>query len=498
MCPFQEAHANLQKAATFFNQPVWSRLVEALYKKYMAQGRIGGQVVLRDCTAEERREIARFLKKRLPLQGDVVVRLNDFQQALDDSVFACDLPSLLLTLFPDRSQITRPQLREQRAASQQHFYDALSDLLGEQPDTSRGQCWLLYGEHGRDDLFRRYKNEHQEEQEQLLQHVRTIASALNQLPTPPAFERLSVFAQRISGDPHYFDGNTLTGRLFFRALIDLARQEQPLVHPEVQGAEDISLHSHDHEAPDHTKAFLSAYGYDESVHDTTELPEQHHHRLLLYYEAGLLLDTISSTVAVFHLMYAEDAAGHSDALVTYAGERLLTLSLRQLLAWKKLQAASKHIYLFENPQVFEVVVDALQQSAAERMAAPRQPVLPTLICTSGWPSMAVIRLLNLLIESSSDLVLHYSGDFDLQGLRIASHLLARYARRCLLWHFDPPSYLTALHSNAAELSAVDLSGLQTLPKLFTPLTTVMCEHNKKAYQEGITQLLLQDIVNVIQ
>ena len=37
------------------------RLLEALYQKYIAQGRIGGQVVLQHCTPEEQREIARLL-----------------------------------------------------------------------------------------------------------------------------------------------------------------------------------------------------------------------------------------------------------------------------------------------------------------------------------------------------------------------------------------------------------------------------------------------------
>lgn len=470
----QDHLSNLQKAVAFFEQPAWSRLLEALYDKYMTQGRIGGQVVLHSCPLEEQREIARFLKKRLPPQNDFTIRLTDFQQALDDSGFACDLPALLMALFPERSHTTRPEQRERRAVSQQQFYDILSLVIEELPNDSKGQHWLLYGAHGRDELFRRYKNESKEAQEQFLHHVQTIANALNQLPMPPAFERLSIFAQRTSGDPHYFDGNTPTGRIFFRALMDLTRQEPSILptEPKLENAEPTN---------------------NEAV---TELSEQNHHRLLLYYEAGLLLDTISSTVAVFHLTYAEDYSGLPDALITYAGERILTLSLRQLLAWKKLQSASQHIYLFENPQVFEVVVDELQHFA-ERMIENQKPILPTLICTSGWPSMAVIRLLNLLINSSSDISLHYSGDFDIQGLRIASFFLTRYAGRCLLWHFDPSSYLTALHRKATELSAGDLAGLQALPEIFTPLTTVICEKSKKAYQEGITQLLLQDIVKTV-
>ena len=76
-------------------------------------------------------------------------------------------------------------------------------------------------------IFRRYKNESLEAQEQLLRHLRIIVDGLNHLPVPPSFERLSLFAQRISGDPHFLDVQTATGRLFLHALMDLARLEHP-------------------------------------------------------------------------------------------------------------------------------------------------------------------------------------------------------------------------------------------------------------------------------
>ncbi|GCE30207.1 hypothetical protein KDA_56910 [Dictyobacter alpinus] len=460
----------VQKAVAFFAQPVWSRLVEALYTKYITQGRIAGQIVLRDCSNDEQREIARFLKKKLPSDGTFTIRLRDFQQALDESGFACDLPTLLISLFPSRSHTTRPQQREQQAHSQQQFYDSLSAIGATLPVASRGYAWLFQGVYGRDELFRRYKNETAVVQEGLLIQVRTIAQALNHLPVPPNVERLALFAQRITGNPHYFDSNTAAGRIFFRALLDLTQRS------EASNRADASLENDD----------LTTHRMGR------EISEQQQQRLLVYYEAGLLLDTISSTVTVFNLAYAEDHTGHADALVQYAGKRLLTLSLHQLLDWRRLHATTKKIYLFENPQVFEEIVESLAPTNVS-LFADHSPPVPTLICTSGWPSIAVIRLLSLLTASSPDTNLYYSGDFDLQGLRIASHILTRYPGRSYLWRFDPASYISALHMQAAELDASDIAALQTLPEIFTPLTTIMQERKQRAYQEGITQLLLMDI-----
>lgn len=471
--PYQPS-TNLERAVAFFKEQAWSRLLAALHDKYMQQGDARGQVTLRACNAEEQREIARFLCKRITPQSDVTIRLADFQTALSESGFACDLRALLAAYFPERPQITQPERREQRAIAQQRFSDALAALADGLPDDSAGKRWLLSGEHGSAAIFRRYKNEPLEAQEQLLRHLRVIVDALNHLPVPPAFERLSLFAQRISGDPHFLDAQTATGRLFLRALMDLARSEYPAMSAD-SGTESEVLLSNERDRPS---------------------PEFTHWRLLLYYDAGLLLDTISSTVAVCHLASAEDAAGQPDPFVEHAGERILILPLRQLLTWKRLLPASKDIYLFENPQVFEMIIDTLISASVSRSGNERKP-LPTLICTAGWPSVAALRLLSLLTESSPEVVLHYSGDFDLQGLRIAAYLLARYPHRCRLWRFDPPAYLAALHHQGAFLDDDERAGLQTLPAEFAGLSAAMRENGKKAFQEGILHLLLRSIQNTL-
>ena len=61
--PFEPA-TPLERAVAFFKMPAWSRLLSALYDKYMQQGEASGLVKLRACTTEEQRGIARFLRKR--------------------------------------------------------------------------------------------------------------------------------------------------------------------------------------------------------------------------------------------------------------------------------------------------------------------------------------------------------------------------------------------------------------------------------------------------
>jgi uncharacterized protein (TIGR02679 family) len=192
---------------------------------------------------------------------------------------------------------------------------------------------------------------------------------------------------------------------------------------------------------------------------------------------------ISSNVAVFNIATAIDYNNIPDPLVQAAGKRVLLLPLRQLLEWRCIRSASADIYVFENPQVFEEVIAV--QEAAE--------LSPTLVCTSGWPSVAALTLLDLLLEGSPENHLHYSGDFDLKGIQIAAYLLTRYPRQCIPWHFDPVSYLLALESGGVPALTNDLYMLNTLPDIFVPLVATMQERGKWAYQEGIVDLLAADM-----
>lgn len=434
------SEAGAQRAVDFFVRVGLTRLLERLRAKYSAEGQVRGQVVLEESSSGERREIASFLGRPPYPDTSIRVRLVDIDAALRQSGFACSLLDVLIAFRPDEPLETRQERRAARAAHQFDFSSALHSLAEELPE--RGRFWLLNGLHGLEWLFARYKNAPLEVQEHQLATIGYVAGLLDQLPVHS--ERLALFAQRTSGDPHALDAGRPTGRLFLLALNDLSG------------------------------AALSTS------------PQERAHALRLYNEVGLLVDTISSSVAVFNLAGALTRSGEVDPLPRAAGARILLLPQRQLLEWSCAQAARPAIYVFENPQVFEEVSDELT-----RQNMPGTP--PTLVCTAGWPSVAALLLLDQLLAASVDHTLYYSGDFDLKGLQIAAHLLARYPGRCQPWRFDPEAYLQALQSEGMPARENELALLVTLPKVFAPLVVVMQEKSKWAYQEGIAHLLAQDI-----
>jgi uncharacterized protein (TIGR02679 family) len=437
---------NVQKAVTFFTQANLSRLLAKLREKYIEVGRVGGQVLMEATTQGERREIASFLARPPYADSNLKVKLSDIDKALQHS-FNCGLPELLVAFFPDQPLVTRRAKREAQTIHQVDFRTELLSITSTLPEGSQGKYWLQHGQHGQEWVFSRFKNSPVDEQERQLKLVRYIANVLNQLPKPDAPERLALFAQSTSGDPHALDPDRAAGRLLLLALNDLAN------------------------------------GLEEGSAQLTKSPQDREQELRLYKDAGLLVDMISSSVAVFNLAKALYHNDTPDPLVQAAGKRVLLLSMRQLLEWKRLKPSSTRIFVFENPQVFEEAIAALESART----------LPTLVCTSGWPSAAALHLLSQLLEESPDNCLYYSGDFDLKGLQIAAYLAARYPGRCHPWHFDAASYEVALKGDGIEVRASELSLLNALPDVLQSLVLRMQEKQKWAFQEGIVELLVRDM-----
>ena len=460
---------NAQVAVEFFTQAGLSRLVDKLYEKYIQVGQVGGQIVLQDSTVNERREIASFLGKSLYPDATIRVRLIDVEKALKHS-FNCTLPDVLHAYFPDRELVTRPEQRAIHVTHQAQFRSALIAIAAELAEESRGRYWLQQGPHGQEWLFSRYKNASIEEQQRQLKNVRYVVNLLDRLPRPHAPERLALFAQRTGGDPHALDPDRATGRLFLLALHDLTRN---------QVRDNITQpFSFDEQLEETGEAPLAM-----DTSSTPTSPQDRIQELELYSDAGLLVDTISSNVAVFNLAGATCLDGTHDQLLQAAGARVLILPLRQVFDWQSAVPKQPDIYVVENPQVFEEIIAALGQDSKS----------PTVICTSGWPSVAALKLLDLLLNVSPHHCLYYSGDFDVKGLQIAAYLLARYPDRCHLWHFDPDSYAVALQSDGIQARESDLHSLGTLPAIFSSLVTAMQQKRKWAYQEGIADLLAADV-----
>ncbi|MFE2304831.1 TIGR02679 family protein [Streptomyces sp. NPDC059411] len=135
---------------------------------------------------------------------------------------------------------------------------------------------------------------------------------------------------------------------------------------------------------------------------------------------GLLRDELSSTVLTLNLRGTPALDWAADA-----GEPCV-LTLRQLIR-NPLAIPASVVRICENPTVLA--------AAADTHGGDSVP----LVCLQGQPSAAALTLLRHLHQGGT--TLHYHGDFDWGGLRIASALLRRVP--WLPWRYTTADYRAA-------------------------------------------------------
>ena len=113
-----------------------------------------------------------------------------------------------------------------------------------------------------------------------------------------------------------------------------------------------------------------------------------------------------------------------------------------------------------------------------------------LICTSGQLQVAVLRLLDMLVEAGTQLF--YSGDFDAEGLSIAARLQARYPDVLQLWHMGAGDYAICHSKN--RVAETKLRGFDYLPEgILKQTVRAMQEKGVAGYQELLLDELLHDL-----
>ena len=202
----------------------------------------------------------------------------------------------------------------------------------------------------------------------------------------------------------------------------------------------------------------------------------------LYYENGILCDSISSLVSQTGLVLYTGKEEYPAYQLLRQSHEICTLSLANLSRLTGACSPSGRVYIVENEMVFTQLCD--------RSAQFHSP----LICTSGQPSVAALRLLDLLAAEGTQLF--YSGDFDGKGLSIATQLCRRYPALLLPWHMTLKDY--DLCRSDVLLGDSSRSLLQGC--VGTALETsaeAVKQFNRAGYQELLIPLLETDLTETL-
>ncbi|MFC4120732.1 TIGR02679 family protein [Nonomuraea zeae] len=251
-----------------------------------------------------------------------------------------------------------------------------------------------------------------------------LEQALAVLAALPAAGRpLAAVAADVTGDPHALDEGTRLSSLVMKALSVL----------------------YDVPAPEGAQA-----------------------RRALWERAGVACDALSTTVLVAGLRPVGDSA-LARVLRIWDGQASV-ITLAQLT--EPLPVGEREVRVVENPTVLAL--------AQRRFGA----ACPPMVCTSGWPNSAAIRLLRSLPGAR----LRYHGDFDGEGLRIAAYTMAKTGAEP--WRMSAADYLRALGDHrAARLPP----GRVTDAPWDAELAPAMRAHGLAIPEELVAESLLDDL-----
>ncbi|HEY0696785.1 MAG TPA: TIGR02679 family protein, partial [Micromonospora sp.] len=185
---------------------------------------------------------------------------------------------------------------------------------------------------------------------------------------------------------------------------------------------------------------------------------------------GVACDELSTSVLVAGLRPAGDGP-LVQGLRTWAEAGHATLVTLAQLRHHPVGELPGPVFVVENPSVVAV--------ALRRFGAACPPV----ICTAGWPSTAAIMLLRGIAATGARL--RYHGDFDGEGLRIATHVMTKANAKPWLLH--AADYLRAVPAAGPPVGRVDDTPWDP------QLAQAVRAHGVALLEEVVTDSLLADM-----
>ncbi|MGY0692114.1 TIGR02679 family protein [Virgibacillus sp. FSP13] len=419
---------NIQQATAFFkNEKAYQSLFKQFRKKYESLGRIGGTIPVRLFSRNELEIIGRFFGVSVDkLKAKKSISVVAFEQQLQNTRFQGVSLKQLLDAYFGETLISKKQLKQN---TEEKLHTLLCNLKGEYPVMS---FWL-------DNLLsapvegRWILRIAEDDPRQFSQLVDVLAAALDSLPTTA--ERLPMFSQRITANPHAFDLHTDLGKMLLHVLA-------------IKKNEEIGV-------PSSTEA-------------VNELLKNYH----IYRDDLLNFVTCAG-------FYAETGNGsiHPVWQAAVNSHTVQNVPLRELASLSRVYPEKGNdVWIVENSGVCSTLLDY-------------EPDM-TIICTNGQFKLAALMLMDLLAKEGC--TLHYAGDFDPEGLGMAQRLLDRYPNSSKLWRMDVAAYQKT--APVKELGAERLEKLNGITDDDLSLVADEMRSLRKAgYQEALVELMVEDI-----
>lgn len=413
----------MEEALHYFRQSNhFERLFQQFREKYASYGRIGGSVSIRTFRQEDQQAIALFLSEDVEdLRQRGTVTLLRFERRLQQSRFEEITLSELLEAYFYAPLQTNHEIRFLEAQQDRYKWDRLREAY---PGLV---YWFDHLERKTPDTLMIHRISDFSHLQELCERLERLDQSL-----PIEYERIPLYAQRITGDPHALDRDMELGKLFIHLLhVKDGRSGAPLT-------------------------------------DSENLNE-------LYLRFHLLRDDILNFVTCANLLADADGEQHGMWKGAAVHRSVLNIPIRELLKVDRIYGKKQTVWIVENSGVFSELLDFIPGMQ--------------LVCTHGQFKLAAYRLLDMLVATGHHL--RYAGDLDPEGLQMAARLKIRYGDCLTYWCLDEAAYI---HSKSdVKLSDKRLSKLNSIQdKQLDGILKQMRVEKRAGYQEALIMRMLEE------
>ncbi len=413
----------------------FDRLLPKLIDRYVSLGRIGGSVKLSNLHPKEKEAFTLFFRKDYTHQSSATISFSLFEKALQKTKYAeLDLKDIL-EAYAGKEIVTKQE------ENKQYEYEKMETFLRIQEAYPYAASWLDYIQmKGKGTRF--FHSLYDEDKRRFVKTLESVCHALGQLPKESQYERLPVFAQRITKDPHAFDLDGEQGKAFLHAL-QYKWYEEGIIS-------QITNHLTSEEANDLLQNF------------------------------HLLRDDILNFVTCIGLVSQINQDESRMMKAANDEKAVLNLPLREVLKFTSCKPMyGNSVFVVENSGVCSTLLDRWSF-----------PTPPPLICTNGQFKLAALLLIDLLAKGNVNI--YYSGDFDPEGLQMAQRIYSRAPKHVKMWRYSIEDYEKCMSNmelsleRMAKLKMVDVNELQ-------PVKGALWSNHRAGYQEELIEDLLTDM-----
>lgn len=418
----------------FFKEFDFKRFFEEINKKYQSYGEIKGRVAIKNLKNSEVKafeEIGKYYKEG----ENITYKLKELEEFFEKSIYGeQNLKNLLFDYYGKEIE-HKKEKKESDEKKERSFYLILLNQIGEESLAGRYFSSLFF-EKGAG--YRTIKIRYREDRVNLANTLLNCAKALNNLPESREDTTfLQLFADSITGDPHFFDE---TGKNFF------------FLYEGIKYIYDIKIE-------------------EESIDLRREI----------LFRAGLVKDGLMNNIYVYGFE-AFKKAGDKNPIFSYSciEKEYLILSAEQFDRIANIIPVSNKIYIVENPSVFLEIVSYIRKNSIEKFS---------LICSSGELNMSFYLFMDKIEKEEIDI--KYSGDFDPEGILIAQKIRKRY-KNVKLFCYEKEIYMK--RDNRKKLSDISIKKLENIVDEELKEIAEMIKINREGvYQENFLKEIMEEI-----